>query len=144
MNEVGLHTFIGECSLETLGILFPPSKTRYISAEVVKHSVVFEESAGHEETIVLFFEYLAQLEKYEPGTKCIVLLVNLLPQYQLKLYTRKNAQLVTNLQQTCCKLVGTSLLGQACWDKLVARFVRTASSSLLTSCDKPAADLLQA
>ena len=28
----------------------------------------------------------------------------------LGFYTRKNAQLVTNLQQTCTKLVGTSLL----------------------------------
>ena len=50
-------------------------------------------------------------------------------------YTRKNAQLVTNLQQTCSKLVGTSLL-----QYLFALLV----PSLLTSCYKPAADLLQA
>ena len=50
-------------------------------------------------------------------------------------YTRKNAQLVTNLQQTCSKLVGTSLLRD-----LFALFV----PSLLTSCYKSAADLLQA
>ena len=50
-------------------------------------------------------------------------------------YTRKNAQLVTNLQQTCSKLVGISLL-----QDLFALFV----PSLLTSCYKSAADLLQA
>ena len=50
-------------------------------------------------------------------------------------YTRKNAQLVTNLQQTCSKLVGTSLL-----QDLFALLV----PSLLTSCYKSAADLLQA
>ena len=50
-------------------------------------------------------------------------------------YTRKNAQLVTNLQQTCSTLDGTSLL-----QDLFALLV----PSLLTSCYKPAADLLQA
>ena len=50
-------------------------------------------------------------------------------------YTRKNAQLVTNPQQTCSKLVGISLL-----QYLFALFV----PSLLTSCYKSAADLLQA
>ena len=50
-------------------------------------------------------------------------------------HTRKNAQLVTNLQQTCSKLVGTSLL-----QDLFALLV----PSLLTSCYRPAADLLQA
>ena len=50
-------------------------------------------------------------------------------------YTRKTAQLVTNLQQTCSKPVGTSLL-----QDLFALFV----PSLLTSCYKSAADLLQA
>ena len=50
-------------------------------------------------------------------------------------YTRKNVQLVTNLQQTCSKLVGTSLL-----QDLFALFI----PSLLRSCYKSAADLLQA
>ena len=50
-------------------------------------------------------------------------------------YTRENTQLVTNLQQTCSKRVGTSLLPD-----LFALPV----PSLLTSCYKPAADLLQA
>ena len=50
-------------------------------------------------------------------------------------YTRKNAQLVTNLQQTCSKLVGTNLL-----QDLFALLV----PSLLTSSYKSATDLLQA
>ena len=36
-------------------------------AEQIKEAIVFEESAGHEETIMLFFRYLLQLEKYEAG-----------------------------------------------------------------------------
>ena len=64
--------------------------------------------------------------------KCVLhVLLPLSTKVRILPYTRKNAQLVTNLLQ-------------ACWDKLVARFIRTACSSLLTSCYKLAADLLQA
>ena len=52
-------------------------------------------------------------------------------------YTRKNAQLVTNLQQTCSKLVGTSLLQD---------FIRTACSlivdKLLQACGRLATSLM--
>ena len=54
---------------------------------------------------------------------------------QCEKYTLKNAQLVTNLQQTCSKSATTT-----CWQDVLARVV----PSLLTSCYKHAADLLQA
>ena len=52
----------------------------------------------------------------------------------LMVYTRKNAQLVTNLQQTCSKLAPTNLL-----QDLFALLV----PNLLTSCYKHAPGLLQ-
>lgn len=65
MNEVDLHKFIGQCPCDTLESIFPNSGKR-IKAEQIK-AIVFEESAGHEETIMLFFRYHSQLEKYEAG-----------------------------------------------------------------------------
>ena len=38
-----------------------------ITAEQIKVAVVFEESSKNEDTIMLFFQYLYQLEKYEAG-----------------------------------------------------------------------------
>lgn len=67
MNEVDLHNFIGRCPCDTLESIFPSSGKRKITAEQIKEAIVFEESAGHEETIMLFYRYLLQLEKYEAG-----------------------------------------------------------------------------
>ena len=51
-------------------------------------------------------------------------------------YTRKNAQLVTNLQQTCSKSVATT-----CWQDMCSHWL---SQACWQGCYKPAADLLQA
>ena len=56
-----------------------------------------------------------------------------------EVYTRKNAQLVTNLQHTCSKSAHSGLLHQlVCWQDVPALVV----PSLLTSCYKPVADSL--
>ena len=49
------------------------------------------------------------------------------------IYTRKNAQLVTNLQQTCSKLVGTNLL-QDLFARLVPACWQVATSLQQTCC----------
>jgi hypothetical protein len=67
MNEVNLHAFTGKCLPETLEVIFPVSKKRRIAAEHVKDAVAFEESVEHEDTIILFYQYLCDLEKYETG-----------------------------------------------------------------------------
>ncbi len=54
MNEVGLHMFLGKCPSETVELIFPASEKRYITAQQVKDAVVFEESVGHEDTIMFF------------------------------------------------------------------------------------------
>jgi hypothetical protein len=50
------------------------------------------------------------------------------------LYTRKNAQVVTNLQQTCSNAVATT-----CQQDVFALLV----PSLLTSCQRPVDNMLQ-
>ena len=75
MNDVNLHSFIGKCSLEVLDVLFPVSSKRRITAQEIRDVCCFEESSGHEDTIVLFYQYLSQLEKYETGTVHIVIAV---------------------------------------------------------------------
>ena len=67
MDEVNFHTFIGKCPAETLELLFPKMEKKMITAEQIKAAVVFEESSENEDTIMLFFQYLYQLEKYEAG-----------------------------------------------------------------------------
>ena len=70
MNEFGLHAFIGTCAPDTLEDLFPNIGKKILDAQQVKEAVVFEEDTGHEETIMFFFQYLLDLEKYEAGTVC--------------------------------------------------------------------------
>ena len=67
MNECSVHNFIGRCSEETLHSIFPRCEERFITAEELKQSIVFEQSTGYEDVIKLFFTYLLELEKYEPG-----------------------------------------------------------------------------
>ena len=67
MNECSVHNFIGRCSEETLQSIFPRCEERFITAEELKQSIVFEQSAGYEDIVQHFFTYLLELEKYEPG-----------------------------------------------------------------------------
>ena len=105
-------------------------------------------AASHQLVNMLWVTNLVQLDKITALLQLVDKLVTSLLRAQLvdkmsvlpcvqsfQSYTRKNAQLVTNLQQTCSKLVGTSLL-----QDLSALLL----PSLLTSCYKSAADLLQA
>lgn len=48
-------------------MIFPKCEKRFIPADELKEAVVFEESAGHEDTILHFYGYLLELEKYEAG-----------------------------------------------------------------------------
>ena len=73
--------------------------------------------------------------KYVPEVKVKPKNVTKKPTGKTMVHAKKNAQLVTNLQQTCSKLVRISLLQD---------LFALVAPSLLTSCYKPAADLLQA
>ena len=55
----------------------------------------------------------------------------------LHCYTRKNAQLVTNLQQTCSKSVATT-----CWQDVLALVVPSLLTRLLQACSRLATSLM--
>ena len=67
MNEVRLHSFMGKCGIDVVEHIFPRCEMRRITAEQVKAAIVFEDSTGHEDIIVYFYDYLTELEKYEEG-----------------------------------------------------------------------------
>lgn len=105
MNDVNLHSFIGNCSLETLDILFPMSAKRHITALEIKDACVFEESVGHEDIVILFYQYLSQLEKYESGTYC-----NRITLVDLGFYT----YLFSCITQFACILLGSPSTTDLC------------------------------
>ena len=67
MNEVRLHSFMGNCGIDVVESIFPRSEMRRISAEQIKEAIAFEGSTGHEDIIMYFYDYLTELEKYEAG-----------------------------------------------------------------------------
>ncbi len=67
MDEVRLHSFVGNCGSDLLESTFPASGKQYITFEQLKEVMVFEGMEGHEQTITFWHNYLFLLSKYEAG-----------------------------------------------------------------------------
>ncbi len=67
MNDVGLHSFLGESARFMLEIIFPTADKKILTFDQIKEIIVFEESEGNEMTIEMFFQYLRYLANYKKG-----------------------------------------------------------------------------
>ena len=70
-------------------------------------------------------------------TCCTWSLLDLQEGHSFAVYTRKNAQLVTNLHQTCSKSVATT-----CWQDVLALVVPSLLTRLLQACSRLATSLM--
>jgi hypothetical protein len=73
MNDVGLHSFLGESANSMLEIIFPTADRKMLTYDQIKEVVVFEESEGHEMTAQMFFQYLHDLAEYKKGNRLSVM-----------------------------------------------------------------------
>ena len=67
MDDVGLHSFLGESANSMLLIIFPTADKKVLTYDQIKEVIVFEKSEGNEATIKMFFQYLCYLANYEKG-----------------------------------------------------------------------------